>query len=97
MNFETNFVYTRNYQLSLGKKINLSQQILAEFKNSKGYYEGRSTRCPKNNLFIKLFTSKKEMMKQAFLPFLTLNELLHFSMLSKDINSIVDPNRRPLG
>lgn len=33
------------------------------------------------------------MMRLAFLPFLTLKEILQLSLLSKQMNSLVDPNR----
>ena len=44
--------------------------------------------------FLKLFISRKEMMKQEFLQFLEPYEMLKFSLLCKAINLAVDPRRK---
>jgi len=44
--------------------------------------------------FMGLCTSKKEMMRLVFLPYLDLREVLNLSLLCKTLNSIIDPNRK---
>jgi len=44
--------------------------------------------------FMGLCTSKKEMMRLVFLPYLDLREVLNLSLSCKTLNSIIDPNRK---
>ena len=77
--------------LGLNKTTNETKQMAADLKSDYGL-AGPEKKGPGID-FMSLMSSRKEMMKQAFLPFLTLKEILYFSTLNKAVNSIIDPNR----
>ena len=54
---------------------------------------GNTIKKIKSQSFLTLFQTRKDMMRLAFLPFLTLREILGLSCLSKSMNALVDPNR----
>ena len=53
----------------------------------------RKSKKKERSWFLELILTRKEMMKIEFLQFLEPIEILRFSLLSKDVNKIVDPKR----
>lgn len=75
--------------LGLNKANNQTKEKAAQIKQNFNLEKNQK----KRTWFLNLFRTKKEMMRQAFLPFLSFKEILNMSLLSKEMNQLIDPNR----